>query len=559
MEKRLELRKYFKVLFYFDIIVYMIKDFMKQFLKKYCLVLLGLFIVSISFVSSYATFRINHITSNVTQMFVNEIEYDMHISCSGESRCSINSNIVVIRVADFSDKILFSFTSSQEVDTYYKVVFYRPDGYTDIYYDSGYDLPYGVIKPGETKTVSVRFNNELYRDFEVFLNVYGGFVTDSLDNIEYDNEYLVIENPSPWYYNCYSDSTDLKCKMLADNRSFADNVNSTYVKNTTPGIDFSTISSDTNGKGLYYTYDLTRNDDYDGDGTGERVYYYRGDVHNNYLTFAGYCWRIVRTNEDESIRLRYSGIYDSTAGCTEPGTTSLAVTSDAFNHTVGDNSYVGYMMGIDNECFTGECDGVTRTTSYLEAHTNTYNSNIKKLVDSWYENNILTQGNTVTSKIENSIYCNDRSISDNTLYGYGTIQGYYSAYYRLFHDAKPQYKCLQQNDSFTLKKDAGGIEGYGNNALKYPVALLTADELTFAGFESGSRDSNNFLNDVSLYWSLTPARFDSTDAVNFYVYNGYTSHAGTFIVGGVFPAISLKKNVLISNGTGVYNDPYVVE
>ena len=67
------------------------------------------------------------------------------------------------------------------------------------------------------------------------------------------------------------------------------------------------------------------------------------------------------------------------------------------------------------------------------------------------------------------------------------------------------------------------------------------------------------MNDVSLYWTLTPARFDSTDAVNFYVYNGYTSHAGTFIVGGVFPAISLKKNVLISNGTGVYNDPYVVE
>lgn len=65
-------------------------------------------------------------------------------------------------------------------------------------------------------------------------------------------------------------------------------------------MNYASISSDTNGKGIYYV-DGERTED------GKRVYYYRGAVVNNYVKFANYCWRIIRTNENGSIRLRYDG------------------------------------------------------------------------------------------------------------------------------------------------------------------------------------------------------------------------------------------------------------
>src|SRR5699024_8456735 len=36
-------------------------------------------------------------------------------------------------------------------------------------------------------------------------------------------------------------------------------------------------------------------------------YYYRGNVKNNYVSFAGFTWRIIRENGDGSVRMIYSG------------------------------------------------------------------------------------------------------------------------------------------------------------------------------------------------------------------------------------------------------------
>ena len=56
-------------------------------------------------------------------------------------------------------------------------------------------------------------------------------------------------------------------KVLADNTALPDT-----------NIDFSKISSDTNGKGLYYTSKNTENN--------KKTYYFRGNVTNNYVKFA---------------------------------------------------------------------------------------------------------------------------------------------------------------------------------------------------------------------------------------------------------------------------------
>ena len=85
---------------------------------------------------------------------------------------------------------------------------------------------------------------------------------------------------------------------LIKQEAVLDNIASTYVTLDT-GIDFSQISSDTNGKGLYTLHGTENN--------LNPIMYYRGDVENNNVKFANFCWKIVRTTETEGVKLIYNG------------------------------------------------------------------------------------------------------------------------------------------------------------------------------------------------------------------------------------------------------------
>ena len=113
----------------------------------------------------------------------------------------------------------------------------------------------------------------------------------------------------------YNSSEDIDNGILVANKSLyrevkssavMDNIKSTYVSSST-GVDFSKISSDTNGKGVYIRSG-TENDTFP-------IYYYRGDVTNNNVLFGGFCWKIVRTTETGGTKLIYNGtpkeVYDS--------------------------------------------------------------------------------------------------------------------------------------------------------------------------------------------------------------------------------------------------------
>ena len=88
------------------------------------------------------------------------------------------------------------------------------------------------------------------------------------------------------------------------------------------------LESDKSDKGLY-----TAQDDY---GTS---YYYRGNVSNNNVYFAGAYWKVIRINGDGTIRLLYNGTkVNAKAGAAQYGTS-------AFNIIKSDPAYVGYMYG----------------------------------------------------------------------------------------------------------------------------------------------------------------------------------------------------------------------
>ena len=255
--------------------------------------------------------------------------------------------------------------------------------------------------------------------------------------------------------------------------------NTITVTSGTP--DFRKLSSDSpTTNGLY-----AAEDDY---GTS---YYFRGDVSNNYVHFAGMYWRIMRINGDGTLRLLYDG---TTAG----GQTGIG--TSAWNNTYyGDNAYVGYMRGYEQTANQYE---VYETKSYEEAHMNKYNSTIKDYLDSWYTTNLSSQA----SKIADGIFCNDRSISQtydatyNTQLGYGKEKTRYASRYDRFRNA-PTFKCPQRNDAFTVSDELKG-----NGKLTNAIGVMTLDEANMVG-NTFSQNTTAYTYKNLYYWLGSPGGF----------------------------------------------------
>ena len=189
-----------------------------------------------------------------------------------------------------------------------------------------------------------------------------------------------------------------------------------------------------------------------------------------------------------------------------------------------------------------------------EMFTNTTDSTMKKAIDSWYSQNMTAY----TEKLEDTIFCNDRTLYSGSLAGKdvdaGTDYSRFSAYNRTEIKYNPSVECSNKNrDGFTVLTSSGG-----NGKLTYPVGLLTADEVMLAGGRNAN-NSNYYLYTGQYYWLLSP--FESSKyANNFFVYSGI--HYPIEIVGnsfGVRPSVSLAKGIRYSSGDGTVYYPYVIE
>lgn len=74
---------------------------------------------------------------------------------------------------------------------------------------------------------------------------------------------------------------------------------------------FNTNEIGTTENGLFRTID-DFSFDTNGNSTGNYSYFYRGNVDNNWVSYAGSLWRIVRINGNDSIRMIYSGEVEET-------------------------------------------------------------------------------------------------------------------------------------------------------------------------------------------------------------------------------------------------------
>lgn len=338
-----------------------------------------------------------------------------------------------------------------------------------------------------------------------------------------------------------TDTRELVSTFIPTEEAVLDNIASMYVTSST-GIDFSQISSDTNGKGLYILHG-TENNTYP-------IYYYRGDVEDNNVKFANFCWKIVRTTETGGTKLIYNGTPDESGQCTNTTGEATQIGTSAFNSQMDDNAYIGYMYGTPG------------SSTYGETHANTHDSTIKGIIDTWYQENMTEY----TDRLEDTVWCNDRgvvqdpSIADGTGDGNGVGQSVttYGARNRLFFHQTPTLSCINENDRFTVSTDNG------NGALTYPVAMLTADEVAYAGSIFGVENRNYFLHSGSYYWTMSPSLFNTATglkSLEWSVFHDGRLNNNDVMTGtnGIRPAISLKAGTTAISGDGTATNPYVIE
>ena len=301
-------------------------------------------------------------------------------------------------------------------------------------------------------------------------------------------------------------------------------------KSTRPGerTDFSTVLTTDNTKTLYT-----------GTEEGTTIYYFAGNATDNWVKLGGYYWRIIRTNADRSVRLLYHGTSTDT-------TEAYINSSTAFNSSHTDSMYVGYMYG---------------TSGSLESNrANTNNSTIKEVIDSWYASNMTSYAKYLS---ETAIYCSDREVGEGTYTATG-LKFYYAPYTRIDTNKAATYGCTATEDKFTVDSAAG------NGKLTYPIALMTVDELVFAGgaYREESALTWYYYNSVKgsstgkiSWWLMSPYDWGANSSV----FRTYGSDSPGHLYArrvddtlGVRPVISIKGNNLWKSGDGTASSPYEI-
>ena len=276
-------------------------------------------------------------------------------------------------------------------------------------------------------------------------------------------------------------------------------------------------------------------------------YYFRGDVENNYVYFAGFYWRIIRINGDGSIRMIYDG---TSAHDNGESSTDRKIGESAYNEKYVDNVYVGYMYGT------------VGSSTYEATHANTNNSTIKTALDTWYTNNI--KNTTNEQYIADAIYCNDRSIDTTSSgTGAGTSETNYGIKYRIHDNKTPTLKCSQVNDRFTVNSSVNGITG--NGALTYPIGLITTDEAAYAGSSIENVNLWYYLYTGNYYWTMSPFISKFTYSIDLFVYVFVVDYMGELLGSNyaglnftVRPVISISGTAL-NSGDGTMNNPFKIQ
>jgi hypothetical protein len=201
-----------------------------------------------------------------------------------------------------------------------------------------------------------------------------------------------------------------------------------------------------------------------------------------------------------------------------------------------------------------------------EFFSNVRDSSLKAYLDGWYEDNLISE----TDKFEDTQWCNDRKLTSgpymlNDDYNHNPEPSTFAAYDRIMNGT-PSVDCEREDDQFTVSSENG------NGKLKYPMAILTADEIMMAGHIWEEYQDNwriTYLYGYNGEMSMTPALTtkygygELPDGVMMYSQRG--SDSGNLLYEsnlnghGIRPMVSFKYDTYVAGGSGTAADPYTLE
>ncbi len=232
--------------------------------------------------------------------------------------------------------------------------------------------------------------------------------------------------------------------------------------------------------------------------TGKPTYYFRGNVTNNYVKFAGQTWRIVRVNEDGTIRIVMQDGINSNAKI-------------EFNSNYNNYTYMYYT-----------------------------NSQVKSTLESWYQTNIGSKTNLASSVASGNYYCEQAKTkqSDSWTSGSATMPTY-SKY-------TPDFKCSS--------------DGNNKGVVNASVGLLNYDEVVYAGGYYEKSNNSYYLYNNTNFWTMSPTGFESSrSSVWVVITAGDIDNRYVNNITAVRPVLNLTANTQISDGNGTKENPFVVE
>ena len=192
---------------------------------------------------------------------------------------------------------------------------------------------------------------------------------------------------------------------------------------------------------------------------------------------------------------------------------------------------------------------------FNDSNINTTDSTAKTIIDNWYNTNLSSYDNY----IEDTIYCNDRSISQ--LGGWNPNGGNTTSNYSLYFSPQiratsysPSLVCSRSLDRFTVSSSIG------NGALTYPVGFITNDEGIYAGGKNNTQNKTYYLFTNQIYWAFSPSHFVDYNAVEMDINStGSIFHHIANNAYGLRPVISLKSTDIVESGDGTQTNPYVIK
>ena len=293
---------------------------------------------------------------------------------------------------------------------------------------------------------------------------------------------------------CVDDNTAVGVtgRVEVDNTLLVNQIKNNNPLITTPPTLTEPSSNTSDESGLYSSTDTN---------SGQPTYYFRGNVNNNYVSFAGLLWKIIRINEDGTIRLILN----------------TNNTKAVFNSSTSPFDKTYYSNG----------------------------SNAKRTMDNWYTTNITNKG--YESYVSSGTFCEQAK----TKYGIEYTSG--SATMDEYNYYTPNFKCATDGNGKGIVISQVGLITYdeviyaGGDVGNYNTSFYLYTE----GYEIWTMSPAGFLPQINTarVWTIASSSAVLVSNIN-QGGRGIDKHR-------LLPVINLKQNIK-ATGTGTSTDPYVI-